>query len=438
MSKNYRATIMQIETLKDIILEQNSTGLPNNYVTREIDANLDQLESLQQIVIITGIRRCGKSTTLQLIRQKNKEKNYYLNFDDERLTIFSLDDFQKLLELFIELYGEQKTFYFDEIQNIDGWERFVRRLHNKNYKIYITGSNASLLSKELGTHLTGRTVQVEMYPYSFSEYLAYKQEDYPKNNLDKLPGTKKALIRKQFNEFIEVGGLPEHLINHSALYLKSLYEGIIYRDIIVRYKLTNENTIKELVLYLASNISKDTSYRKLKTLLGLGSVTTVSNYIDYLNNSYLNFTINRYDRSLKKQIQSTKKNYFIDTALANAVGFRASDDRGRYLENIVFLELMRRGESGNIYFHSEKNECDFILRKGTEINTAIQVTQHLDSPKTKEREITGLLSALEAYNLTSGLLLTENHEETIEQSLPSRKVTIHVKPIWKWCLENDG
>jgi hypothetical protein len=378
-----------------------------------------------------GLRRCGKSTVMKQLRDLQKEQDFCLNFEDERLVNFTVEDFQVLLTVFIEMFGIQKTIYLDEIQNIEGWERFARRLHDDGYKIYITGSNAHLLSKELGTHLTGRYLALELYPYSFREYNISKNHAIVETkNLDT---TQSSLCKKYLNEYLIQGGLPEYLQNGNPEYLAMLYENILYRDIISRYNIPNERPIKELALLLASNIGKLLSYNSLKKTLGLASGTTVAQYCQYLQNSYLFFFVNRYDYSLKRQMLAPKKCYMIDNAMADALGFRTSNDTGRFLENSVFLALKRQN-LGEIYYHQHKNECDFLIRKGHKIIQAIQVCQSLQDLDTKEREYNGLIEAMQLYDLSAGLILVQNEkrEETI--TVDGKKLHIVVQPIWEWLL----
>ena len=410
--------------IKQLIQEQQAIRLPNNPVPREIWSEFAPLQHNTQIIIIKGLRRCGKSTFMQWVRSHEKNPHYYFNFDDDRLTNFTVEDFQTLLELLIELIGPAKTAYFDEIQNIPGWEKFIRRLHNQEYKIYITGSNARLFSKELGTHLTGRTISIEMFPYSFREYLQAKKINYTK---DAHTTEEKSLLKSAFNDFVQMGGIPEYIRFEQPAYLSELYESILYRDIIVRHSVGKEQTLKSLVYYLASNVGKEVSYNKLKTLLKLASATTVSDYCYFIEMSYLFFIINQYSPSLKAQAHYSKKEYFIDQALAATVGFRTSKEYGRTLENIVFLELKRRNTE--IYFHKARKECDFLVKESHQITQAIQVSAHLDSSETQKREFSGLQEAIHAYHLKSGLILTEDTE--------FQEGNVIVMPIWKWLINGN-
>ncbi len=413
------------ELLKTVIFDQQRTIWNNRYILRNFPREIILSEL---IVVISGIRRCGKSTLLNQIRNECKEKEYYMNFDDERLIHFSVEHFQLLHETFIELFGIQKTFYFDEIQNIPGWERFVRRLYDEGYKVFITGSNATMLSRELGTHLTGRYIQTELFPFSFKEFLACKQYSLTESNLYTTDG--RATLIGYFNEYFQTGGFPLYLKEGSDDYLKSLYESILYRDVLVRNKLVNEKELLELVNYLASNVSKLTSYNGLTKVAGVKNATTIRNYLSFLQDTYLIFQVGKFDYSLKKQLQNPKKTYFIDNALIRRLGFMFSEEKGRLLENIVFLELRRRRLE--IFYHISRFECDFVIRRGTSIVKAIQVCYSFDTNETRKREINGILEAMNSYDLNDGLiLLNDSPEETIHEG----DRTIRVMPVWKWLLE---
>lgn len=418
---------MDREKLKTLLKEQNDQIKDvRELVKREM---LDEIKEKRSnlIVIVSGLRRAGKSTLMNEIRKDHLHESYFVNFDDERLFDFTIADFQMMQELLIELYGERNIYFFDEIQNIQGWERFVRRLHDNGKKVYVTGSNASMLSREMGTHLTGRHLSYSLYPYSFKEFLYFKKYELPISEV--LTTTEKSTIKRYFNEYIEVGGIPEFVKNRDELYIKTLYENILYRDIITRYNLKDEKALKTTVYFAASNIAKEISYNNIRKLTGLSSATTIKEYFEYLENSYLAYLLPRFSTSLKVQVYSNKKVYFIDTAIARILGFRTSEDYGRILENIVFMELKR--ESKEVYYHKENKECDFVIRDGYNITEAIQVTQSLENPDTRKRELDGMLDAMKAYKLKEGLILTDDTEDEIE--IEGKK--IFVKPIWKWLLQ---
>ncbi|MFW5757900.1 MAG: ATP-binding protein, partial [Bacteroidota bacterium] len=373
-----------------IIADQQDLGFSSNDLPR-LTSNFSD----NDITVISGVRRCGKSTLLNEIRSKREEKDYYFNFDDDRLIHFEVDDFQTLYEVFLHQFGKQITFYFDEIQNIKGWERFVRRLNDYNNKVFITGSNASMLSRELGTHLTGRYDHQELFPFSFSEFLAFKNIAVPQKSF--FNTGEKVEMHRNFLSYFQNGGFPAFLRTGKKQYLKTLFESIIYRDVMVRNSITNEKEILELIHFLASNTSKLITYNSLTKIIGVKNATTVKNYLGFLENSYLLFAVNKFDYSLKKQILSPKKIYLIDLALTREIGFHSSEDNGRLLENLVYIELKRRGKQ--VYYHSQKHECDFVMKEKNRIMEAIQVSWSVYDQTTRERELTGLLDALNTYDL---------------------------------------
>lgn len=419
------------QELRHIILDQ-AVRDSGELIEREVFKEVDVLRHNTFVVVMIGIRRCGKSSVLQMIRNQSSERDFFISFDDDRLVTFEVDDFQRLLECFIELYGPQKTIYLDEIQLIRGWERFVRRLHDAGYKIYITGSNANLFSKELGTRLTGRYIEVEIYPFSFREFIVLRTSQLTKKNMTT---NEIAQMKQLFSSYISEGGLPEYLKYQLSGYLHTLFENILYKDIITRYNLPSERVIKQLAHYLASNIAKDTSYSGLAKMLSSNAVT-ISDYCQYFETSYLFFSINRFSASLKRQLGYHKKTYSIDTALAQTIGFRMSEDIGRMLENVVYLELKRH--QYDIYFHREKKECDFIIKSKNDIVAAIQVTMSLNHPETKTREIAGLLEAMQQYQLSEGWILTDDEFDELNVNVDNKDLLIHVKPVWRWLIEDSS
>ena len=269
-----------------------------------------------------------------------------------------------------------------------------------------------------------------MHPFSFYEFLNNQAPDLAHQKI--WSTTQVGLIKNIFNQYYLLGGFPEYVKYQQVDYLHSLFEGIIYRDIISRYKIPNAKPLKELVFYLASNCSKEMTYNALRKLLGIGSASTVSDYCTYLENSYLCFFVNRYSESVKIQMQSPKKVYFIDHVLAKYIGFHFSGDSGRTLENIVYIELKRR--YADIYYHKETKECDFLVRNNGTMLTAIQVCKSVTDPVTRLREVDGLLEALERYELSEGFILTESEEEAfvIEKT---KNYRIKIMPIWKWLID---
>jgi len=418
------------QLLKGLILEQKMTLMAEEPgVSREKYAELIQHLPIPHALVIAGVRRAGKSTLLlQLIKNEYNWDVYYFNLEDERLIGFTVQDFNALYEIMMELYGERAIFFLDEIQNIPEWERFVRRLQNEKIKFVITGSNASLLSKELGTKLTGRHIQIELLPYSFKEFLKYHEIEYSENSF--LITHERALLKNQFNEFMQMGGIPEYVKYRLPHILSALYENIIYKDIIVRYEIQLVRAFRELAIYLMSNTGTRISYSKLKNALNLGSVNTVKNYIHYMENAYLIFAIDSYAYSIIEQTVSQKKIYVIDTGLIHVLTTQFSRNTGKYLENIVYLELRRRYQS--IYYYSTDNnlEVDFIVRQDNNQLLLIQVCESLFNLKTRQREILALETAMKELGVKNGIILTLDESEMIELD----DLFVTVIPTYQWLL----
>lgn len=417
---------MTKDELKEVIISQGEIEPTFRYVKREVEEQIHDLVDNSFVILISGVRRCGKSTLMHQIRKRVSVSENYLNFDDNRLVGFCLSDFEILLECFYEMFGNQNIYYFDEIQNIEGWEFFVRRLHNEGKKVFITGSNSKLLSKEMGTHLTGRSIQIELFPFSFREFISFKEIEIKEGDYYRIEKFSK--LKALWDEYIHKGGFPTFLQTSQSPVFKNLCENIIYKDIIARYKLKGVKSINELFTYLISNVAKDFSYNKLKNLFNVKNVLTIKDYILYFEQSYIFFTVNKFDYSYKKQIANSKKIYSIDTGLTNHLSFRFSENYGRQLENAVFLQLKRMGF--DIYYHRGKYECDFVVRQKDRITKAIQVCKAIGRQPTKDREVRGLLEAVRTYGLPYGLLLTQDTQDEFEQE----GVKVVVKPIWSWML----
>lgn len=409
------------DLLEEVVADQAlSFASRNRGIARSV--NFDNHKKSKMITVISGVRRSGKSTLLSQFFDL-LGGGHYLNFDDERLSEFVLEDFRTLLSIF-DGKKESDTFFFDEIQNVSGWERFVRRLHDEGKKVFVTGSNATLLSGELGTHLTGRYKKIELYPFSFSEYIRFKEIPIA----DKTSKNSAKIVRG-FDEYAQTGGFPGFLLENDREILQRIYEDILYRDLLVRFQIREVEAFRKLASFLFANIGKNIGYSSLKNVLGFASATSVKNYVSFLEESFLLFEMRKYDASLKKQYVSEKKIYAVDNGLRNAISFSASEDRGRMLENAVYMELRRRGKDA--FFFKEKRECDFVVREGIRIAEAIQVCENISDLETKDREVSGLVEAMDVLHLSSGTIVTRYEEETIE--IEGKK--IYIVPAWKWFSE---
>ena len=368
------------------LLFQKKDGIVN----RELLSKMNDMKS--HIEILSGIRRCGKSTLMHQLIQNNYKSTAFLNFEEPQLFNFDINDFGKLLEVM----GQNKdAYFFDEIQIVDGWEIFIRSLHDKNKKIFVTGSNASMLSSELGTRLTGRYVQRELFPFSYSEFLNFM--NYQDNDVN-------------FLDYMTKGGFPEYLNQNENEILYQLYRDILFRDIVVRYKVKNSYELEEISLYLLSNIAKEITFNSIKKFLKIASTTTVSNYISWLQDSYLIFLVPRFSYSAKSILLNPKKVYAIDNGLVNSITLSKSQDSGRLLENLIFLHFRKTNLS--IYYFRNNGECDFILFDNKEFVSAVQVCINVNSDN-KAREINGIVEALNFFNKNSGIIVTLNQEDEI-------------------------
>lgn len=345
-----------------------------------------------QVEVITGIRRSGKSSLMRQLIEESAPKYSYLNFEDPRLFDFTVDDFSKLDEI---LESSGSPYFFDEIQNVKGWEVYVRQLHDHGKKVFITGSNASLLSRELGTRLTGRYLAYEIFPFSYSEFLEYHAwEDNAES----------------FQNYLDLGGFPEYLRDKNPEILQNLLKDIVFRDIAIRYGIKNTKTLLDITLYLISNVGKEISYNGIKKTFEIGSANTVSDYLNWLEDAYLLFFLPRFSWSAKSISKNPKKVYCIDTGFARANSLSFSKDQGRLLENLVYLIF--RKTTYQLFYYREKKECDFVVFEEKTCKWAVQVSEKIHS-ENKNREIEGLFEAMSFFDLKEGFILTLDQEDSL-------------------------
>lgn len=346
--------------------------------------------------IITGVRRCGKSTVVQM--HFLKKSAFYLNFEDTSLYGFDTKDFEILNEAIEKFSKENSCKYlcFDEIQSVNGWEIFVHRKLEENYLVIVTGSNASLLSWELGTRLTGRHLDYEMFPFSFQEFCILKKLKVNTNS---------------FSKYLTQGGFPEAIKNESDEILQRLFDDILTRDIAVRHSIRDVRTLKILSLYLASNCGNLVSGSKLSAQLGIKTNVTILEYLSYLEQCYLFFFVPKFNYSAKAQSVNPKKVYCIDTGMIQSVTLSSNADAGRMLENAVFIELRRRTK--NIWYYSESSfECDFLYGHDSVPENAMQVCYELTS-ENREREVRGLVETCKKFPEVKPLIVTFNQKDKI-------------------------
>ncbi len=421
------------EMLKLILSEQRKKikqRKTEDFVEREMLNKIKDFIELKHSVIITGPRRCGKSILFSQIIGKYFNNCYYVNFEDERLAGFELSDFVKLHEVCIDLFGESRTFFLDEIQNIAGWEKWVRRMYENDFKFFITGSNSKLLSKELATVLTGRHLQLQLFPFSFREFLEFHKFGLKKE--DAYLTERRALIIKRLSSYIEQGGFPEYVRYQRIEILQEYFNDMIQRDVVDRYDVKNIKQLKELARYVITNSGNLTTYNQLKKVTEIKSVNTAIKYISYIENTYICFIVPYFSWSLKKQSANPFKMYAIDTGLKNAISFKFSKDIGRAYELAVALELKRRNHELFYWKNPQHEEVDFVLKADAGVGQLIQVCYNVSEHETKKRETRALIKAAKELKCNNLLVITDDceTEETIDEH------AVKYIPLWKWLLEH--
>ena len=382
---------MLLKTDISKIAESQSGGIISGEtgLLREALSRLPVLS--KHAVIITGIRRCGKSTLLNQLISVRYPDAFFLNFSDNRLYGFENNDFHRLDEV-IEETGK-KDLFFDELQDIKGWERYVRQKLDEKFHVVITGSNASLLSKELGSLLTGRYLSRELFPFSFSEFLTFRSLKAGEEGL---------------REFMQTGGFPEYLKTGNNEILSTLFDDILVRDIVVRYGIRDIKSLQRLALYLISNSGNAITGSKLKQTFGISATSTIMEYFSFLESSYLFYFVPRFSYSLKSQLINPRKVYAADTGLITVNSSSFSEDNGRKLENVIFNYL--RSFTREIFYFKMTRECDFITMKRGTKPRAIQVCYNLDRDNL-ERELAGLYEAMKELKLKEGTIVTLNQRD---------------------------
>lgn len=427
---------MRKDIIKNLITDFHEKGIP------PVKPRLLEIPvNLKKIIALTGVRRSGKTFQLynvinRLIKQKIKLKNIlYFNFEDERIdkNTFILNN---IIESYQELYPEINLgncyFLFDEIQNIDGWEKFVRRIYEQISKnIFITGSNSKMLSREISTSLRGRSINYEIYPLNFEEYLNFLGIEINLNSTRSI-----SAIVNIFEKFLSGGGFPELISVDNEIkdrVLQEYFNVMIFRDLIERYDITQTAILKYFCKRVIGNSSKEFSvnkiYNEIKSQGYKISKDTIYEFQNYVESIYLAFFIPKYSRSIVKQEFSKKKVYSIDNGLAASVDAFFIKNKGTALENLVFLELIKSGKK--ILYYSNNFECDFLLVENEKVCEAIQVCFDINDIDTKNREEKGLINVCREFQLKRGLILTIYDE----QKYTVNGITIEIMPVYKYILK---
>lgn len=362
--------------------------------------------------IVAGMRRCGKSTLqLQIQRKYFKNEGLFLHFEDPRLAGMTSVDFERLYAEILQ--RKIKLLFFDEIQIVKGWEIFVNQLLREEFIVFITGSNASLLSRELGTHLTGRHSSTELFPFSYNEFLVF---------------TQKSPNEASFSDYLKDGGMPDYLRMKTGKYLNQLLDDVLIRNIAVRYGIRDVNSLRQLTVYLLSNIGSLVAANRLTGMFGIKSHSTFLDYFSYLQDAYLLDFVPMFDYSVKKQIRNPKKVYAMDLGIYHQNKLVFSPNEGHVLENAVYLHLRR--QSNEIFYFQNQGKCDFVTTLNGMPKNLYQVCVNVNSMNI-EREVNGLFSAMDYFKKDKALIITQTQTDIFREG----NKTIELVPAWKWMSE---
>lgn len=429
------------EILKNVIKEFQSQQIPD-FIERDINIPID----VNKIISVVGARRVGKTYAFYQIinelvkRGVKREGILYINFEDERLDI-STNELDLILQAFRELYPNinisETYLFFDEIQNINGWEKFVRRVYDTvTKKIFITGSNSKMLSEEISTSLRGRTLAYFIYPLSFRELLRFKKFSF-ETPMDYYDSAKKAMLINLFTEYFLFGGFPEIVFLREELKTKTLQEYfnvMIFRDLVERYKIRDVFVIKYLLKRFFENIARPISVNKIfNELKSLGfkiSKDTLYDYMEYSKNILLINLVKKHYKSVLKSKLAEKKLYVIDNGLVRAVRIIGSEDLGNLLENLIYNNLVRL-ENTEINYFKDRKECDFILKNKTA--SIVQVCYSLSNNDTAKREIQGLIEACKYFKVNKGYIITFDEKQDFTQE----GIDISVIPAYEFLLNQN-
>ena len=437
MEDQIRESLLRQKSEKDILLKRNY--IPRNDVPFRIQKDLNNSDIIK---VILGPRRSGKS--IYGINALKEKDFIYINFDDQGFT--QENNHNTLIRVIKEIYPFNTDIFLDEIQNLPQWELFVSLLHRQGYNVIITGSNSKLLSKELSSRLTGRYIEGTIFPFSLEEYLSVKIDksqkeisDYVIKHMQETPYDKDAFVIFDYlKQYLEKGGYPVTITTDIDYrnYLDTLFNSILFEDIVKRYEIRTSLGLSNLAKYLLSIFSKEYSYTKLKNILGFKHVNTVQSYINYLEEAFLIFSLNRYSTKFKEQINSSKKSYIIDNGFISALYIQGSDLQSRLLENQVFIQLLRYRKIPNqtLFYYKTKNkrEIDFIIKDEitNKVSQLIQVCYSIQNEDTKKREMTALIEASKELDCKECIIITWNNNQIIQ----TQDITISCIPILSFLL----
>jgi len=424
-------------TIKEIMEQQHTLRKGENLLPREMQLPINS----GKICVVSGVRRCGKTALLKFTRNQLVDQGVplintvFLSFDDERMML-QVEELDFILQAYRELYPENDLstcyFFFDEIQNIEHWEKFVRRVYDtETQHIFISGSNSKLLGSEIATSLRGRTLLHELYPLDFSEYLRFTNVKHEHKSAEQ-----KALLLHAFSSFLKNGGFPETVgrtEDQRYQILSDYYQVLLFRDIVERYQVTRIHALKYFIQKLMSNLTKPFSlnkiYNELKSQGIKISKDTLYETLEYVEAVYLGLRIYKFDYSVVNREMGDKKMYAIDNGMLNAISYQFSDNWGSLLENAVAVYL-KKTYGNQVFYYKQKSECDFIVFDRDQPILALQVSYSIRESDTRKRELKGLLEAMDYFQLTKGYIITMDQEEQFTHG----EKDIEVLAAYKWML----
>ena len=416
------------EKIRDIIIFWKNEVLNSKLFPRDLSSSLDIKNP--EVVDITGVRRSGKSSVLKLIAKglEDPDSWLYINFEDPYFSVNnSATVVEDIIEVYVRYFSDKLEYlFFDEIQNIDSWERAVRKYRDgSHYKIFVTGSSSKLLGGELSTLLTGRHTSFSLMPLSFKEYLLFKgivvagEKDIFMKGDD---------LKRAFQEYLSCGGFPQPVLTGQRELLKSYYGDIVEKDIVGRYDVRDKNTLEKIGLFMMSNVSKTLSLTSLKKIYSI-SFSKSTNYVDYFKEAMLFYELEQHSPSLKSRQRGLKKIYSVDTGMANIVSMSFSEDKGRLLENAVFLELKRRGKQ-TFYYKTPTCEVDFVVRENNRDKELVQACWDISNLETRARELKALKKAADNLKLKKATIVTIAQKETVTHE----GLKVGIVPAHEWFI----
>jgi len=430
--------------IKTILAEWKGKNIPL-IIPRDIELQSYLNMKVNKILVLNGFRRVGKTYILyhlvnELLKSKSREEVVHINFEDERIPL-KTEFLSDLLPTAEEIFNKKiKYLFLDELHNIPNWSKWLRRVYdnNQNMRIFVSGSSSRMSEEEIPTELRGRFLEVKVLPLSFKEFLKFKKLNFDFKLLEH--SEKKPMILKALTEYLTYGGLPEIVLedeNKKFELAQSYYATVIKRDIVERYSIKNEESLKSLIKLLldSKEYSISKTYNNLKSLGNEVGKSTVQKYISYIENSYFAFSLPIFSYKIKDQIQYPKKIYFIDNVFINSISTKFMNNYGRLYENLVAIELKRRKEENYYWKNTEKEEVDFVIKKNTKINQLIQVCYDITDSDTRKREVKALLKASKELKCSNLLIINQNYSGEEDVEWFGIKGKIKFIPLWKWLLE---